>query len=158
MDAIAESIRQELLRLLAEPLTAKVAAKVARLAGQAAKLLPVSASGAIAEVLADPSSEVDEPSAADTAETTGMRAVKELLANAPVVIAAYNNAPDRLTLAIATARGAGMTDVADELERRLMGAVSQEKPYLRPKLFPLPAVFTAAQPGVGEGLLKVDGE
>ena len=153
---VAEAVRQKLLELAGEPLTLKSSRKIAAFSTTATAMLQTLGRGPLPKgkriygggfMGLDPLDEypaVPMPNplglGGTSAETTGARLMRELIAIVPDIAAKFR--PEQTVRAILAARDAGMKDIEAELRERLLDqATPAPKPdvsKLRPELDPQP--------------------
>jgi hypothetical protein len=137
-NTVAEAISKEFKQILEEgPLTIQTCSRLERIAGAAKGLL--AAVGGVAEAfykVKEDQAEEDSPIVTTSAaETFGARLVQELIAVLPSLIGSKSKSasPDALVHAIYMARIHGMTDVAAEMETKLLGRpLDGERPVIHP--------------------------
>jgi len=122
-DHVIDGLRNALIKIIDEPMTVATLNRIERVAESGAMVLR--ALGGVAEAISGIKTEQlsdGEPiTAAPPAETFGARMIQELMAMVPQLMGKKNEDPRKLVDALIAARRAGMTDVAAELEVRLVG-------------------------------------
>ncbi len=130
---LAEALRAEIQRVLDEgPFTIQIAARIERLAETAKGVL--AAAGSVAEavdrVRDGQTADANSIAYSSAPETFGARLIQEIVAALPHILARPQS-PESLVHALVMARIHGMTDVAAELEKKLVGyALDGERPVL----------------------------
>jgi len=151
-DALTASIRTDLQKMVAEPLTARALASISRYCGSAAQLLQTRATsksklraadateniaggipGAISLAQYMPAVDLaydsdDVLAAAPASETYGVKAVRELMDALGKHQSKQNETPLALVRALAEARDLGLTDVVKELSAKFGIPVTMSKP------------------------------
>jgi hypothetical protein len=120
---VIDGLRNALIKIIDEPMTVTTLNRIERIAESGAMTLR--AIGGVAEAISGIKTEQlsdGEPiTTAPPAETFGARMIQELMAMVPQLMGKKNEDPRKLVDALIAARRAGMTDVAAELEVRLVG-------------------------------------
>jgi len=144
--AVAEAIRVEIRHVLDEgPFTIQVASRVERIAMAARSILGAvgNVPEAIARIKDDQADDANPIANSSAAETFGARLIQEIVAVLPAVLGRkQEQSPEALTQALVVARSYGMTDVAAELEKKLVGRVLDGE---RPIVATVDAVMAEAE-------------
>jgi len=135
--SLADALRVEIQKVLDEgPFTIQTAMRIERIA-DAAKSVLAAAGGvaaAIERVKTDQTADENPIAYSSAAETFGARMVQEIVAVLPQLLGARTQqSPEALVHALVMARLHGMTDVAAELETKLVGRpLDGERPVFPP--------------------------
>ena len=128
---LVEAIRKELRRLVDEPDLDANLGMIGRFANEADDMLSMIKSP---EAVMRDEHEITLPGVIGTAsnvETYGANILRQIIPALKDYQRAQTETPESLTYAIATARRAGMTDLAAELEKKLLGkALDGDRPVV----------------------------
>ena len=158
---LAEALRREIRTALeadGKPFDVNVARRVYDLA-IAARDMCVAATGTVKEAIAQikdaggPLEALDAPGTPESqmqaSESFGVRLLRELMAAFPIFQLPRDEDPKQLVHALAAARRSGMSDVAEQLEVRLLGrSMTGSRPVLA-------AVEDSLEHGVADGRVGV---